>query len=485
MLSPLYAGAGRRVINPPIGTRQTGFRLYGNPVQAIESDLTATALVLANGNTKVAIIGIDLSLVGIDLSMYDQRPAHDMRTQVAQALEIPVSHVFLNTSHTHSGVATPEYMPDSEEQIDLKKRYRNALIRGLVEAALEADQSLQPARIGAGWGECQIGVYRREFRAGRDMLGAVPGHPIDPSVGVIRVDDLEGHPLAVIFRYSCHPVTMGPRSAVVSADFPGAARQVLEQCLGGKAIFLQGCGGNINPAVGMGYEIDCRDTKNRVGMTLGAEALKVAASIRTNLRPGFRRQLGNIPNILFTPWEPVEGDTCTYLGVAERVISLEYSDLPSLAEAVAIRTRWKQTVSERRQSNTQEWELRVAEKYEHWSRVLVDAVMHGLPTCDLFVQAIRVNDILIVGLNAEVFFETGLAIRSKSPFNDTFVLGYTNGTTGYLPRQEDYPPGGWSLYESYSVPDMIFQVHPHPVALHPDSEQRAVAGVLSLIQELS
>jgi hypothetical protein len=417
--------------------------------------------------------------------MYDQRPAQDMRTQVAQALNIPITHVLLNTSHTHSGVATPEYMPDSEEQIELKKRYRGALIRGVVEAALEADHSLQPARIGAGWGECQIGVYRREFRAGRDMLGSVPGHPIDPSVGVIRVDDLEGHPLALIFRYSCHPVTMGPRSAVVSADFPGAARQVLEQCLGGKAIFLQGCGGNINPAVGMGYEIDCRDTKNRVGMTLGAEALKVAASIRTNLRPGVRRQLGNIPNILFTPWEPVEGDTCTYLGAAERVISLEYSDLPSLPEAEAIRTRWQQTVSERRQSNTQEWELRVAEKYEQWSRVLVDAVMHGHPACDLFVQAIRVNDILIVGLNAEVFFETGLAIRSQSPFNDTFVLGYTNGTIGYLPRQEDYPPDGWSLYESYSVPDMIFQVHPHPVALHPDSEQRAVAGVLSLIQELS
>ena len=42
----LHAGAARRAINPPLGTRQTGFRLFGNPVQAVESDLTATAVVL-------------------------------------------------------------------------------------------------------------------------------------------------------------------------------------------------------------------------------------------------------------------------------------------------------------------------------------------------------------------------------------------------------------------------------------------------------
>src|SRR5437773_10621104 len=82
----LYAGAARRVINPTLGTRQTGFRLFGNPVQAIESDLTATALVLSDAVTKLVLIGVDLSLVGIDLSMYGQRPAQEMRLRIAQAL---------------------------------------------------------------------------------------------------------------------------------------------------------------------------------------------------------------------------------------------------------------------------------------------------------------------------------------------------------------------------------------------------------------
>ena len=74
---------------------------------------------------------------------------------------------------------------------------------------------------------------------------------------------------------------MGPRSAVVSSDFPGVARRVVEHSIGGLALFLQGGGGNVNPRAGMGLELDCRDTKNRVGLELGGEVVKVAAGIRT------------------------------------------------------------------------------------------------------------------------------------------------------------------------------------------------------------
>ncbi len=177
MTSDLHAGAARRVINPPLGTRQTGFRLFGNPVQAIESDLTATALVLSNETTTVVVIGIDLSIIGIDLSMRGLRPAQEIRMRIATALGTPVSHVLLNTSHTHAGVALPDFSPDTPEQMTLKERYRESLMRLLVEAAVEAKEVLQPARIGCGWGESRIAVYRREVRDGRDVLGEVPGPP--------------------------------------------------------------------------------------------------------------------------------------------------------------------------------------------------------------------------------------------------------------------------------------------------------------------
>jgi hypothetical protein len=479
----LRAGAARRAINPPLGTRQTGFRLFGNPVHGIESDLTATALALGTERARVVVIAIDLSLVGIDLSLRGLRPAQELRIRIAEALEIPVAHVLLNTSHAHSGVALPDYMPDTPEQMALKGRYRETLAQLLVEAAIEADARLVPARVGCGWGESAIGVYRREVRDGRDVLGEVPDQPIDATVGVIRVDDLDGKPIATLFRYSCHPVTMGPRSAVASSDFPGPARDVIERSLGGLALFLQGGGGNVNPRAGMGVEIDCRDTKNRVGLELGGEALRVAAGIRTSTRAGERRPLGNIPDILFTPWEPVT-DAPAHLAAAETTVPLDYVRLPLPDEAATIHAHWQQELRRRRDHDAREWEIRVAEKYEDWARLLVAAAAHDHPTADLHIQAIRVDDIVIAGMNAEMFFETGLEIRARSPFRDTFVLGYTNGSLGYLPRAEDYPEGGWSLDASYAVPDLIFQVHPHPAALHPDSEQRALDATVALIDQL-
>ncbi len=476
----LRAGAARRAINPQLGTGKAGLRLFGSPIQAIESDLTATVLVLADGETKVALIATDLCVISM-------AEGGRLRASVAEALDVPVAHVLLNLSHNHSSPALPEFMAmtDSAEDVPFRTRYERDLQRWLAEAAVEAGADLQPARIGSAWGESSIGVYRRETRDGRDVLGEVPDHSIDSSVGVIRVDDLDGNPIATLFRYSAHPVTVGSRSQVASTDYPGPAREVLEQNLGGLALFLQGCGGNINPRVGIGYEVDCRDTKNRVGLELGGEALRVAASIRTNTRAGERKPLGNVPNILFTPWEPVAGNACTYLGAVESVVPLAYGALPSLEEATTILAHWEREVETRQARGAQDWELRAALKYAHWARNLVAAVEDGEPTLDLHLQAIRVNDVVLMAMNVETFFETGLEIRARSPLDDTFVLGYTNGLVSYLPRAEDYPAGGWRVDASYAVPDLIPQAWGMPVALALDSERRAVEGSLALIRQLS
>jgi hypothetical protein len=270
----------------------------------------------------------------------------------------------------------------------------------------------------------------------------------------------------------------------VSSDYPGPARNVVERCLGGLALFLQGCGGNLNPAVGIGYEVDCRDTKNRVGLELGGEVLRVAAQIRTNRRAGERRPLGTVPNILFTPWEPVNDEAAVRVRALEDVVELDYAELPSRERAEAVLAGWRRELAQRCSRGAEEWEVRVAEKYEQWASLLVEAVEHGRPTCELHLQALCVGDVVLLGMNAETFFETGLEIRERSPFDETFVLGYTNGTIGYLPRAADYPEGGWDLETAYAVPDMLFQVHPHPVALRPDSERRVVAGSLALLSRL-
>ena len=100
--------------------------------------------------------------------------------------------------------------------------------------------------------------------------------------------------------------------------------------------------------------------------------------------------------------------------------------------------------------------------------MLIEAVEHGHPTCELRVQAFRINELALVGINAETFFETGLEIRLRSPLPDTFVLGYSNGLVAYLPRGEDYPEGGWKADASYALPDMMPQAWQLPGAFAPE-----------------
>jgi len=98
MGSTLYAGAARRTINPPLGTGKGGLRLFGSPIQAIESDLTATVLVLGDGDAKVAVIATDLCVL-------TRAEATRLRGAVADAIGVPVSHVLLNLSHNQIGRA--------------------------------------------------------------------------------------------------------------------------------------------------------------------------------------------------------------------------------------------------------------------------------------------------------------------------------------------------------------------------------------------
>ena len=55
----LQAGVGRRIINPPLGIKTFGFSSREGVVQAIESDLSATALVLSDEMARVVIIATD------------------------------------------------------------------------------------------------------------------------------------------------------------------------------------------------------------------------------------------------------------------------------------------------------------------------------------------------------------------------------------------------------------------------------------------
>jgi hypothetical protein len=478
----LLAGAARTSINPPLGIKTVGFSAREGVVEQIESEMTSTAVVFSDsdGQHTIAILALDLCNPSIKMTA-------DWRQQIADAIGTTPAHVMINLSHTHSGPPLPGNPPEFCFQADLIQSYYDDLVPRIVESAVTANAQLQPARLAHAEGQSHIGINRRELGPdGYIFLGEDPAKPIDPVVGVVRVDDLDGNPIATLFSYGCHTVVVGPNSKVASPDFPGASREVIEKALGGLSLYLQGGGGDIMPVGGMGWEGDCRDGKDRVGMALAGEVIKVAAGLRTNVTRGERTWLPSLlgPGMTLTPWVPVEGHAAEFLDAVSERIQLDLIPFPPLDEARRLLAERQRDLAEAEASG-QERRVTIGNRMVAWAERLVKTVQeHASPTAEFEVQALRINDVTFVALSAEVFSQTTVELRQRSPFEHTMALGYTNGVLCYLPRAEDYPAGGWRVDDRYKIPDLVFQAYLLPAGLRPDSEQRVVETALGLLERL-
>ena len=93
----LLAGTGKADITPPIGTPLAGYggRL-GRPSTGVHDPTEARALIIDNGTEKIAFLSVDH--LGFDHAMVER-----IRERVNKATAIAPDHLFVMSSHTHSG----------------------------------------------------------------------------------------------------------------------------------------------------------------------------------------------------------------------------------------------------------------------------------------------------------------------------------------------------------------------------------------------
>lgn len=262
----LMAGAAKTDITPPIGTPLAGYGgRMGKPSTGAHDPTEARALVIDNGAARIAFLSVDH--LGFDHAMVER-----IRLLAREATGIAPENVFVMSSHTHAGGgAYLEIFPALAGRYDTKIRdfYSERAARAIIEAC----KRLQPARIAIGAGEAR-GISR--FRSSWP-----PGGPVDPEVGVIRVDSAEtGKPLAVLMNFAAHPTILGSKNFEFSADFVGYARTALERMIGNgvMAMFANGAQGTIAPHAFNGK--DEWERAENVGSILAAEVYKVVLMMK-------------------------------------------------------------------------------------------------------------------------------------------------------------------------------------------------------------
>ena len=266
---------------------------------------------------------------------------------------------------------------------------------------------------------------------------------------VVRFDALDGTPLAVLFGYAMHPTILGYENKLLSPDYPGVARDVIEDVTGAAPIFLQGCAGDQGPGP-EGFSDDLGAVE-RAGRALGAEVASTALSLGTaGYAPVFDRVV--MSGATLGRWRMYpDADAGTVLRTLQREVELPVKDTPPVAEAQAqVDALQKQLDALRAAAAADEERVDLTWRTKRAHIVLRQAQDCGGRTHKAIeMHAIRIGDVALLGVPLELFADVGLRVKARSPFAVTHVSGYTNGAFGYLPNRQAFREGGYEVESSY------------------------------------
>jgi len=431
----LTAGAGRSDITPPVGIAHAGWGAATHQrAEGVDMPFYATALYVTDGELELAIVDIDTG----GITNEDDAAIRD---EVAAVANIKPENLRLSATHTHSGpVNRGSWL---NEGMELIAPYWDSLPSRVAEAVSTAKWAAKPAHVGVGKGSSSINVNRRPaldngtLFTGRNWEGTV-----DREVGVVAINDTDGNAIATILNYACHPTILGPANKLLSPDYPGSARKVVEQYAGGLCLFLQGAAGNCGPTHGFIGEVAVAEW---LGNRLGLEAAKVRLEIDPVPRKERLVEVVQSGADLGMYEDDTAGEPDDTLRVINTTATLPVGDFPSIKDAQAQFDQVVETLNVTRQTGTEDEIKLTVSNAKRANFVLGNAERTVDGPIAMRVQAMRIGPAALVGIPVEAFCEIGLAVKAASPAAQTLFSGYTNGTLGYMPMADNFEEGGYEV----------------------------------------
>jgi len=451
----LRAGAATTDITPKKGVSLDGPISKNGPVIGVHDRLSARALALDDGSTRLAIVICDACMIGREV--FDAA-----KKRVQQQSGLPANRMLMAATHTHAAVRAIHIGTSP-----LDDEYHQLLARRIADAVMQAEKNLTPARIGYASFEkpeyvgcrrflCQPGSVganpfgERDERiksvAGTSTAVIEPAGPVDQQVSIVSVQHADGKPLAVLSNFSAH-YCGGYRRGLVSADYFGHYAAALEAKLS--------AGEDRPPFAGILSNGTSGDTAS---IQRGGQSYAAFEWMQTSARALARETLKTI--------EEIEHHSDVTLGMKEVELEL------AVRRPNQKRLKWaSEVLANPRGPHPHRWSTVYAHEARHLS---------SFPeTAKLKLQAVRVGEIAIAAIPCEVFAETGLAIKKESPHRFTFTIELANGYGGYLPPREQHKLGGyetWPARSSFLEVDAESKIRPQTLQLLREVKATRCAG---------
>ncbi|MCA8996434.1 MAG: hypothetical protein KDA80_05610 [Planctomycetaceae bacterium] len=455
-LGNLCAGQSRLAADPLLaGASKVDITHYD--AGPVNDPLHVRALALRANEKTFLMLTFDAVAIGeIGYIKNDFLPK--VRERLLKQHGIPATHVLANASHCH-GIVTPD--------VEAKT----------IEAATQAISRLEPVTVGTGSGhEDRIQENRRLIlKSGReadvrhayslpeDDAVAQVG-PIDPEIGILKLNRNDGTTLAVVYNFACHPIQGVPNGGN-TADITGFSSRVIEDNLGPDtvALFLQGCGGDINPV--FYKDVDHPRDAQPLGNLLGLSTLKAVREIACHpvsqfaviqetltLPRGDRSEIiAELEAEQRRVAQSLRGTSLnlkTFLPLVMKYnLSQEFPSAYShryLQEEALGREELKHLDAENRRNIkaymanilAMEELTRINTNLALLKKHQASLVASGKRTVDVELLGFRIGEFALVTFPGELTVRIGLNIKAASPHEKTFVAGYTNGYIYYAPTAE-------------------------------------------------
>jgi hypothetical protein len=374
----LYAGYGQADITPSLPHMLNGFAARQQPALSIAAPVRARVTVLRHGRRRAVIAVCDV--LGF-------RIADSMRLEAAigKVVGCSAKNVFLSCTHTHSGPMSqplglgfdfdPAYIDFVEQQLLTATRTAMADAEAVTSSCVgSVDVS-------------EMGMYRWNVPE--------PGREHWP--GRLSAWQLRrvGRGSLTFWHLGVHQYLLGWQSRVMHPDYPGSTCEAIERTLGGHAIFLPGCAGDVAPVPEMLTDLA---GVNAYGQR-AAEAAVRALHDGVEIKDAPLRYAHLAPHVYF-------------------------NHEPKLAELYADNRPFTDA-ADKGYRNTRRW---------------TDERRAGrLPTSSPFpMRVLRVGGVTLLGMPAEIFCETGLDLIRAMPGTHLLAVAHTGGNLGYLCREFAY-----------------------------------------------
>jgi len=207
---------------------------------------------------------------------------------------------------------------------------------------------------------------------------------------VLRVDDAEGRPIAVVVNFAAHPTSIPADNLELSADYPGALKAVVEAELGGVALFMQGAAGDLST------DRSRHGDYRQYGAALGHEAGHLAGALTT---------------------------------------------VPALNPTLHFREEQFHFASRTDFRNPLNALVYALAFFPELIANYVDEFADGIrPRLSV---ALLNEEIAFVGCSGEFFCQHALRLKERAPVRHLFFFGYCNGHHLYFPTIEAVAEGGY------------------------------------------